>query len=747
MEENTSKEKEKDENDINFTNQLRESVLKNEFDESISNWSKCPSFRKSEKNMQKCVLNTVKTARFNSLLRLTTLYNNEILSKNEINLLYEQNQEETIPLFQYVPASILQIATSGMGHLVGRYDKHIEKIYSYFDENPKNASIYACMTFPAIHFYFMTSDFLELGTNFIMKAIDYKQNKLTMHFISSFLDSFPRFSEVLWQTFDSQTAQRNKSVLSAFLASLEKAFTHLTPFHSKVINHLFDIDENFALSFFINNYFHIRARQRYSHIQDDDEINTLHDLIQIFEFASQNSDSPIAKLFINALKNNKCMRMPSLAYATDIKIPIYYAFLSVTEVNIVFDLMQHCEIIQNRNKLNEIKMRAIQNHSLLPGYVQIPHRKILNQNTQYREPLLFFGNLEILKSKSADYSRAWKQLSKMSKETGKSPLDLIVYPPTPYIKSIISRFDIIKQPNFINYITIKMHNKTIRGQQKFEQFMITKTAEDELNSMKACFEEDSKYYLSIIARDLLLQKCVSNGLISVSERILFPSSRALFIAREFNRNVSIALTSMSKTCEMYYLSNNEMKSFLFSDNISQLPLDEMVPDFVLYFITHIINEWNLKTDNQILPRISLASESLRMEIFLTDEYNWIIGNHFLIDLIKSIQENRNMKHGTKLLKLSEMMIGVKLICEKFNKVEKIVETCANIIILSGVDDLILLFVWFGRLYNLYSQYIDSLHPSDIWIKVKDLIWKKISSIDKELSDVLYQMEKSIPSLE
>ena len=162
MDENSSKEKENDENNINIPKELLEGISRTNLEEKITHWSKCPSFIKSEKNIQNTAIKTAKAARFNSLLRLTTLYNNEIFSKNEINLLFDSNQTEILPLFQIVPAPLIQVVTSGMSHLLGHSERYIEKIFSFFDDNPTYSTIFACMTFPSIHFYFIATDLLEL---------------------------------------------------------------------------------------------------------------------------------------------------------------------------------------------------------------------------------------------------------------------------------------------------------------------------------------------------------------------------------------------------------------------------------------------------------------------------------------------------------------------------------------------------------------------------------------------------------
>jgi len=723
-------------------------IFKNKIQESIRYWDKCPSCQRADAILEEAIISTLMSARSNSVFRLSTIYNVDVFN-TYLALTKEGDVSSIKPMFNHLTPTILQLVTHGIAKFFEVFDKKIAEIFDFFEKNSNSSSLFSCMTFPALNFYFFTTEFVENGEKHLAAAILYQRNKFTVNLVSSFFDSFPRFIEVLWRMFDELRFNQSKTILSAFLESLKASLGHLTPSHNNLIRLMAQTDRKFLLDFFFKYYFPIRARQWNSHSQNDEETQSLHELILIFEYASTNPDSPVSSHFIEVLTTQECMKMPSMSYNVDIGLNTVSAIISTSEFTVLYDLFLHLGVIKiSSSNVSDLRKNIESIKDLYPTKMQFNLRKLLNSAKVEREPLLFVEKPSLTNTNNSDFTRAWEQLKSYSKEYGLNTHHLLTNPNTPNLAKIVKQIGLASNNEFRIFISNMQHNEAVTAQIKFEEFMVKKTAEYELLRLKSQFQSSTQYYLSVSARDMVLGICINKAWVSQRGYTNSPSESLSYITSKYCQNFSCGAALHAVIPK--YITMNELASNNIGDLIEKVDYDIVSQDFLFCYTNHLINLWINDSDKIILQSFQEFANNYRGIFGFSKNYYLIINDKFLIKTLKKLFTSSESSILTQTSSLSRFFLDFETICSyrlgiiigEMDFYQLLVDS----LFFSMFDSFIIVLIWFKRLHKFYPKTISSFSPKETWIGTTNCVFDLINHYNPTLYHELMKSSEIIPSL-
>ncbi|OHS99940.1 hypothetical protein TRFO_33550 [Tritrichomonas foetus] len=354
---------------------------------SIMNWIECPSFYKSEETFKQKIFQMIGTSRCAAFMRLSTLMPQDIYTHEQRKAFLSPSSLDVIPLFRSISASIIQIITNVIPRFFTDQKKISEIVTDYFLKNSIYADLFSTVTFPAIFFYFSTTEFSELGSIFLENCLSIVHSSFTSNLLASYFDCYPRFTETLWLTFESNYPK--KSVFNSFLDAISVSFRQLTPNHSRLIHILNDADPEFLSEFFFREYFQPRAHMKYYTASGDRYLAVLVDLLSILNFAALNYGSPHQKILLSAIINAHSSSTQELSYSNDIQLPTVYALLSGVEISFLREMILDSDLIKYKKTLQESTIPENKAISMAPGYIQFSSKQILSHSKRQQMSILF----------------------------------------------------------------------------------------------------------------------------------------------------------------------------------------------------------------------------------------------------------------------------------------------------------------------------------------------------------------------
>jgi len=696
--------------------------------DSIIYWDQSPSVLQSDKIFLDSLLSTLSSARGVSLLKLATIYRDTIAFIEDINALIKISQIEVTPLFQKVPAPFIQIVTNGINSFLTNMDQNVSSFIEYFHENPEYSGVFATLSFPSIFFDFITADFLELGYNFIEKAISTRYTKFTMLLMASYFDCYPFFTQCLWSEFDENS--KYNSVYLAFIKSLPKALSHLTIFHKKLITHLLTSHRTYALQFFFTFYFPMSAEIYFQNPSDPRKQSLLSQILSLFNYAVNFPQDIIATTFCDSLVF-PTVRQPYLStYSSDILLPTVYCILSGCEVQVLFQAFKHIGIIKKNSKVGTLSVPSEHQNSLVSGYVQYTHRKLLVKEDVTISPLIF-NSFEINKIDSGNYKRQWEQLKQMAGETGQTLLSVMSKPQDPKITKTLNSIGIIHQEDFQHYSMRKMLKMYQKSGKSFEMFIIWKYSESQLNRIKEIYCQEILIMLSMVASNAISSHCETNNIMAKIQSVSTPDP----VLSIYNGNINspfdlIPIYTLRPSGTFHHCS--------FFDIVSDYSPTTTPNVYSFLFALELANVW--PHGIRFIDEFDCFIKRFQVKNLLGGRYDWIMSNVFLKRFYYRISEISSFPVGKRIKLINQIIEDMFLyvdhcvFVEGKERISYIGQLLLECLLMARGKDVLIDMIWFDRIATIMPACVNEFCP---WMKE---IWTVM------MMKLLHEMQAEQPSL-
>lgn len=525
----------------------------------IIRWTQCPSFYNSEDILKEKLFKTISFCRCSALMRFSTLYPQDNLASSQRNAFLSPQAFEINPLFRVIPSTIIQTVTNLFQRFYTIPDQVAVEIIDFINKNQSYIDLIGTVTFPAVFFYFLTTEFSEAGSIFIEHCLAITHDRFTSSLLASFFDCFPRFSETLWQTFQKNCAK--KSVFSSFLVAIQKSFRQLTPHHSRLIKMLNENDPKYLSDFFFRQYFQPRAKMRYYATCGDKFLNRLFELSRILNYCSFNYGSPHQQILMNAILESQSESLSSqeLSYVYDIQLPCVYSLLSGVEICILRDFLLVSSLFKFKGTLKDCQIPPSRAQSMLPGYVQFSAKPISLRVKGTPISIIFNNLTEAVNSEeennftneeSSNFERVWNQINAAAITNGLTVPRMINMknPNSIEIQTIINSTT-VKSPRFRSFMLKKLNEKKNSSEKMFEIFIGRLQTERELARILEDFKRDSQMCMWKNAQEFVLEKCVSQENLSSAivneDEEKYVSNSLKFMTFRYKENVS---------CQQFYFA-------------------------------------------------------------------------------------------------------------------------------------------------------------------------------------------------
>lgn len=569
----------------------------------INSWTDCPSYANSESILKEKIFETIAVSRAAALMRLTTLFQQELLMQTQRKSFLSPESLVISPLYVSVPATLIQVVT----HLFQRFYTTPEivskEIVTFFSsQSTEYADLFSTVTFPAIFFYFMTNEFSDAGCTFIEHCLNFQHNNFTASLLASFLDCFPRFTETLWATFEKNCNE--KSVFLSFVVAIKHSFRQLTPHHSYLIRRLYETDPQFLSDFFFRQYFQPRAHMKYYTACGDKFLGLLLDLVRILKYAASNYGLPHQQILMNAILESQSESLSSqeLSYVHDIQLPVIFSLLSGTEIAFLREFLLQSDIIKFKPTLRDNDVSECKKKSLDAGFVQFSAKPIsahsnrpplstifsitklqhikdelerqksnkksrlteslendsqsnsannenqMNSANHENEGNGLFGLNDFPNEEETNFERLWKKIGLCAQKYGLTVPTLIN---TGHLLnheiSTIVNSTLVKSDQFRSFMLLKLNEKKIDSEQSFEIFIGRLQTERQLSRICEDFRRDSQMCMWKNAQEFVLKNCIAQGNTSstiINDDSNFITNSFKFMKFRYNENVS---------CQHFYL--------------------------------------------------------------------------------------------------------------------------------------------------------------------------------------------------
>lgn len=557
-------------NSQSYFNEFYENTADGQFD--IIKWMDCPSCINSEDILKEKLFNTISFSRCAALMRLSTLYSQDEFMSSKRNAFLSPQAFQINPLFRSIPSTIIQTVTNLFQRFYTIPDQVADEVVDFFtNKSPSFSDVFSTVTFPAIFFYFMTTEFSEAGSIFIEHCLALSHDRFTSSLLASFFDCFPRFSETLWQTFQKKCAK--KSVFTSFLHAISESFRQLTPHHSRLIKILNENDPKFVSDFFFRQYFLPRARMRYYTACSDEFLNVFIELSRILNYCSFNYGSPHQQILMNAIieSQSESLTTQELSYVLDIQLPCVFSLLSGFEISFLREFLLESNLFKFKATLKESQIPPAKAESMLPGYVQFSAKPISSRAK--RSPIsIIFNNLQeksndendFTEEEVANFERVWNQVLSTALINGLTVPQLINMknPKNQEIQAVMNSTT-VKSIRFRSFMLKKLNEKKNYSEKAFEIFIGRLQTQRELSRILEDFKRDSQMCMWKNAQEFVLEKCISqenfsSTIINEDEPQKYVSNSLKFMTFRYKENIS---------CQHFYLKHlqqqNQTKKQLF----------------------------------------------------------------------------------------------------------------------------------------------------------------------------------------
>ena len=728
----------------------------------IYNWTACPSFANSDMIFKNSVYSVIYAARRAAMFRIATISQRDIFTNEQRKVFMSKPDDDFIPLFQQVPASVIQIITNSLHPIFLNPDAFVEKTFEFFD-SPKGtgegdkekgkdkgkqytSDFFAALTFPALFFYFQTSEFSEFGAKFLKKAIHIKRGKFLVALLSAYFDNFPRFLEMLIDQLLYFASGGKVSIFMAFKNALVMAFAELTKNHRDIVEELAQIDKVFLCQFFFMYYFPQRVRCVFGNSEDHDTEGIGKQLGHLFDYCTFHDNSPHVNILLDSILSIKHFRSHALSYGRDIGLPTVFMVLSGLETKILFDLFVYAGLIKNFSKLSSLTIPTDKANSLAPGHVQFSHRKFLDRPERTEQPILFDndGEVEMKIDPSEGFARSYAQLKKMAREEGQTILQLLDNPSSMRVKKQISSLTIAKSPEFRQFIQMKLEKKMRRSECEFESFIGKMATQKELELLERDFLRDADLYIRTAARDFMEKKCILTGTVVPECLKLKPRPGVEFMAARY------PFMNVEPKEMVVYKQKNSMKNKSFDVMLKILSPKEVLPAFIIEFMLSMVNEW--KEESKEL-RVALHNflESERNEYYVNGSFAVYEKSKFAKYAVAVLRKLNRARVGILFNRMSKLFIEL----DEINKYyyagtrESFAEVCMHIILMACADNAVICLLWYTRLVvteTLYVKLMDQ-RTQELWKIASDQMWVLVSKKDGHLMDLVLKAFQEIPLLD
>lgn len=728
--------------------------------EPIFHWKKCPSYCKTDSVLKSSILGMIYAARRSAIFRIATISQRDIFTNAQRKSFIEKHDEEFVPLFQQVPATVIQIVVNVIQNMFTDMDAFVDQVFRFFDA-PKlneidpsniqekgaqyNGDFFAALTFPALFFYFQTHEFSDLGAAFLRKAIELNRNRLLMSLLAAYFDSFPRFIGLVSDRFIELASGRQISVFLAFKESLALAFGELTKHHKDLIEKLAEIDMPFLCHFFFTNYFPPRIRCVFGNCEEDDPEGIGKEICNIFSYCANHYSSPHVKVLLGAMMSVQHFRAHSLSYKGDICLPTIQMVISGLETKMLYDLFLSAGFIRQRTKLASMVVPNEQANSILPGYVQFSHRKFLANKEQKNLPIIFPDVKRFVKDEAnEELSRSYAQLKKVAREEGQSILDVLDHPKSMRVKRQVSSLPIAKSEAFRKFIQQKLEKKTQKSQIEFEKFIGRISTQQELKNIEGDFDKDAEMYIRTAARDFMEKKCIPNGYV-VPENVTVTLKPGIeFLCQRY----SVMNTKPEEL--VVFRQKNTMKDTTIEPMLTIVNPDEVCPTFALEFMLSIINEWKSESVEltSLLHKFLVAK---RNESLLASHFTNYRMNKLVRYAVSTFRRLNRARTGVLFTHMTRLFREIDEVNSHYydGSAEMFAGFVADSILISGADQAILCLVWFSRLSLVCPEYIALMdeHTRRLWSAATGQVLAIVREKDTELASLVDTSINTIPTLE
>lgn len=648
-----------------------------DFDTSAWRWSECQTVQGMEEKYQNSVISTISQARAAYILRWKSIYSdNTNFSETEMHP-YEIAHGETVPLFQSVPLSIVQCIASWIQNILSDPEQYIQKFIECFRYDTQKSLIFGYISFPAICFYYMTPEFIDIATKVIFEILKYDKGELALFLLAGFYDSISNFLTRIWSEFN-YSLTPEKSTIVVFLESIKEGFSILTPKHQEFTKKLIKEHHDFAIKFFTF-YF----SKNHDFVCDS---TTFAELLEILQFAEANPSSAITNLILKAF-DSETSSSPYLSFS-DMNLQVTHVVLSGMEAELFFQALLETKFIKPGSKISQITIPKENVTSLYPGSMQYTHKRFLALNKSKFMPLIFEPPKDLKLTKNADFKRDYEHILSFAKEYGLLPHEIIDNPPSAQILEIIRHIKSLNNPEFHQYI----HDKTL----------------------KLIYKEQTNFenFFEWISTDIGLKRCQNIFSLDVGHmEVVLSQSEVL-----------------AKQPSTETLKNIPYKDLAFVTAVKQIYNIDILKKpsaYVILCALHLINVWPIL---DVIPKIRYPFVScfLQVERRRIIIENKDINPHYL-EIAHKIFEDSVLPIGERILRLIDLFVQLStLVGAEYGG--KFAETAVDILILSGredfMDDFMALDSVMTKFYKSFEMFNNKAR--NLWLATLSCLLERLS---------------------
>lgn len=648
-----------------------------DFDASALCWSECRSVKGMEKKYQNSVISTISQARAAYILRWKSIYSeSKDFTANGIHP-YELAHEETTPLWHSVPVSIIQVVSCWIQNLLGSPEQYVQKFIEYFQADSSRASLFGYVTFPAICFYYMTPEFIDIASKVIFEVIKYDKGDLSLFLHAGFYDSISNFITRIWTEFK-YSLTPEKSLIGVFLDAIKEGFSVLTPKHQEFTKKLIEEHRDFAIKFF--SFYFSKNRDPAC---DSDSIS---ELLEILQYAELNPSSIIADLILKAFDSEKSSS-PYVSFS-DMNLQVTHVVISGMETNSLFQACLEANFIKSGSKISKLSIPKEMANSLHPGSIQYSHKKFLSLNKSKFMPLIFEPTPELNIEKNADFKRDYEHILSIANNYGLLPQQIIDDPPSPQILQTIRHIKSIGNPDFHKYIYDKTLKTVYKAQVNFENF----------------FEW--------MSTDIGLKRCQNIYSLDVGHMEVVLSQSEV----------------IAKQPSIITLENAIIKDMAFFNAVKQIYNVEVLKNpsaYVFLCALHLLNFWPI---SDVIPQIRYPYVSC----FLQVERRRIINenkdtNPHYLEIAHKIFKDSVLPIGERILRLIDLLMQLSTLIGPENE-GKFAEIAVDILVMSGREDFIDDFM---ALENVMTKFYKSFEmfnnkARNLWLATLSCLLRRLS---------------------
>lgn len=676
-------------------------VSLNEF---VVHWQECPSYQRSEEQLQAQILQTVMSARSAAFCRFLAFSKRGKHSHMDLNA--SRNNIWPVPgLFQKIPAPTIQLVMSALQRMFTSQFSMAKSVIEFLSENSDYQDLFAMVTFPAIFFYFITDEFCESAEEFLEQILEIDRRSFAKSLIAAFFDGCPRFAETLWRMLDDLRAR--ESSLTALTNAFDTALNQLTIHHARLIRVIGKLDRDFLCSFFFAHYLEPRAVIRYFAVNG--ESGKLTEIVALLKEASE-PGTPVNTVMLDVLLRPRDGAAHQVSYQIDIGLPTVFTLLSEAEFVMLMKFLCTKGYVKSNNSYLAI---SDDEDVFAPGYVQFSMKRLFKKQITVKQAPILFSPRETTNERNPVYSRAWKKLKQIAEEEGDRPDSMIRKPKTMRCKDAVS-LPLTQSIEFRSFLFKKMLNKAENSRQRFESFVRLLEVVKELELMKSDLVCEKRMYLWKFAHEFVVLKCMipdRGGGREMQQQL--PSSSVRFLVDRYKKSLPVDIGPRKKQAASRLPM--KLRNASFEDLVSTIIQLEDNEEYVSYIILTLLEHCRARLENEagMVTLYRAFTTSYRTSSANCADLVMMVKKHrCFCDLYERFDRLSKLELGKQIIELVYVVDSIFEVHPHLNLDRDVEDFACSCIVCCGQSNIVIAIHWFAKLVACYRAYLEHVVSSE-----------------------------------